>query len=150
MLPTLMTDDEDVTITRRGLMQLVATVATAMYAVTRPVLAANAGDVPVASASVEVQSDPTRLELFLKRRGIHPARLSRESGYSRMYLLGVRLGRQRPTRECVVHLTRACRRLTREPVLPHDLFDLHAHEARSIMRLYERIDGEERALYEEG
>jgi hypothetical protein len=147
-MPTPLFDDEDLTITRRGLMHLVATVATAMYAAKRPLLAKNADEVPVANASVEVQSDPTRLELFLKSRGIQPAHLSRESGYSRMYLLRVRLGRQQPTREFMVHITRACRRLCREPILPRDLFHLNPDDERSIMRLYERIDAEERALYE--
>jgi hypothetical protein len=138
--------DEPLTVTRRGLLQLFAVFTTAAYAVKEPLFAADL--IPSPNASIEVQSNPTKLELFLKSRGIKPAQLARESGYSRMYLLRVRLGRQQPTRECVVHITRACRRLARESVLPRDLFDLQGREEKSILRLYDRIDREERALYE--
>jgi hypothetical protein len=65
---------------------------------------------------------PTRLEMFLKTRGIKPAHLARECGYSRPYLLRVRFGRLQPTWQCVRAVTAACRRLSREPVLPRDLF----------------------------
>jgi hypothetical protein len=65
---------------------------------------------------------PTRLEMFLKTRGIKPAHLARECGYSRQYLLRVRFGRLQPTWPCVRAVTAACRRLSRESVLPRDLF----------------------------
>lgn len=139
--------DEPLTVTRRGLLQLFAVFTTTAYAVKEPLFAADL-NIPPPNASVEIQSDPTKLELFLKSRSIKPAHLARESGYSRMYLLRVRLGRLQPTRECVVHITRACRRLARESVLPRDLFDLHHREEKSILRLYDRIDRAERALYE--
>lgn len=66
---------------------------------------------------------PTKLESFLKSRGIKPAHLAHESGYSRQHLLRLRLGRMLPTKRCALHLTAACRRLSRERVRLRDLFD---------------------------
>lgn len=59
-----------------------------------------------------------------KSRGIKPAHLARESGYSRQHLLRLRLGRMLPTKRCALELTAACRRLSSERVRPRDLFDL--------------------------
>ncbi|HEX7149913.1 MAG TPA: helix-turn-helix transcriptional regulator [Thermoanaerobaculia bacterium] len=70
----------------------------------------------------------TRLETFLKLRGIKPAHLARESGYSRQHLLRIRMGRMEPTRRCIAAIVSACRRLTREPVRAADLFDLEGDE----------------------
>ena len=67
---------------------------------------------------------PTRLEKYLKSRGIKPAHLARESGYSRQHLLRIRMGRMEPTRRCIAAIVAACRRLSRESVRPSDLFDL--------------------------
>jgi hypothetical protein len=66
----------------------------------------------------------TKLEEFLRSRGIKPAHLARESGYSRQHLLRIRLGRMEPTRRCIAAIVVACRRLAREPVRATDLFDL--------------------------
>ena len=66
----------------------------------------------------------TRLERYLKLKGIKPAHLARESGYSRQHLLRVRTGRMEPTRRCIAAIVAACRRLTHEPVRADDLFDL--------------------------
>ena len=66
----------------------------------------------------------TRLEQFIKSRGIKPAHLARESGYSRQHLLRIRMGRMEPTRRCIAAIVAACRRLSREPVRADDLFDL--------------------------
>jgi predicted transcriptional regulator len=66
----------------------------------------------------------TRLESYLKSRGIKPAHLARESGYSRQHLLRIRMGRMEPTRRCIAAIVTACRRLTRETVRANDLFDL--------------------------
>ena len=66
----------------------------------------------------------TRLERFLKQKGIKPAHLARESGYSRQHLLRIRMGRMEPTRRCIAAIVAACRRLTRDPVRADDLFDL--------------------------
>ena len=71
---------------------------------------------------------PTRLESFLKSRGIKPAHLARESGYSRQHLLRIRLGRMEPTRRCIAAIAAACRRLSREAVKASDLFDLEGDE----------------------
>ncbi|HEX9983128.1 MAG TPA: helix-turn-helix transcriptional regulator [Thermoanaerobaculia bacterium] len=70
----------------------------------------------------------TRLEAFLKARGIKPAHLARESGYSRQHLLRIRMGRMEPTRRCIAAIVSACRRLSREPVRAADLFDLDGEE----------------------
>jgi predicted transcriptional regulator len=67
---------------------------------------------------------PTRLEQFIKSRGVKPAHLARESGYSRQHLLRIRMGRMEPTRRCIAAIVAACRRLSRESVKPTDLFDL--------------------------
>ncbi len=71
---------------------------------------------------------PTRLERFLKTRGIKPAHLARESGYSRQHLLRIRLGRMEPTRRCIAAITGACRRLSGEVVRASDLFDLEGED----------------------
>ena len=70
----------------------------------------------------------TRLEMFLKSRGIKPAHLARESGYSRQHLLRIRMGRMEPTRRCIASIVTACRRLSREPVRAADLFDLDGED----------------------
>jgi predicted transcriptional regulator len=66
---------------------------------------------------------PTRLEEYLKSRGIKPAHLARESGYSRQHLLRIRMGRMEPTRRCIAAIVAACRR-SHEPVRANDLFEL--------------------------
>lgn len=71
---------------------------------------------------------PTRLESFLKSRGIKPAHLARESGYSRQHLLRIRLGRMEPTRRCIAAIAAACRRLSGEQVRAADLFDLEGED----------------------
>jgi predicted transcriptional regulator len=70
----------------------------------------------------------TRLESFLKSRGIKPAHLARESGYSRQHLLRIRMGRMDPTRRCIAAIVAACRRLSREQVRAADLFVLEEEE----------------------
>lgn len=70
----------------------------------------------------------TRLERFLKSRGIKPAHLARESGYSRQHLLRIRLGRMEPTRRCIAAITAACRRLSGENVRATELFDLEGED----------------------
>jgi predicted transcriptional regulator len=71
---------------------------------------------------------PTRLEAFLKSRGIKPAHLARESGYSRQHLLRLRMGRMEPTRRCIAAIAAACRRLSGENVRASDLFDLEGED----------------------
>lgn len=71
---------------------------------------------------------PTRLEAFLKSRGIKPAHLARESGYSRQHLLRLRLGRMEPTRRCMAAIAAACRRLSGESVRASELFDLEGED----------------------
>jgi len=66
----------------------------------------------------------TRLEEFLKSRGVKPAHLARESGYSRQHLLRIRMGRMEPTRRCIAAIIAAVRKLSLEPVRANDLFDL--------------------------
>lgn len=66
----------------------------------------------------------SRLEQFIKSRGIKPAHLARESGYSRQHLLRIRMGRMEPTRRCIAAIAAACRRLSGENVRASQLFDL--------------------------
>ena len=67
----------------------------------------------------------TKLEKYLKRRGIKPAALAKASKYSRQHLLRIRLGRQEPTRKCIKAITAACRMLAKAPNLQAtSLFDL--------------------------
>ena len=66
----------------------------------------------------------TRLESFLRSRGVKPTHLARESGFSRQHLLRVRMGQMEPTRRCIAAIVAACRRLARERVRADDLFDL--------------------------
>jgi predicted transcriptional regulator len=67
---------------------------------------------------------PTKLERYLKSRGIKPAHLALESGYSRQHLLRVRMGRMEPTRKCIAAIVAALRRLAREHIEARDVFDL--------------------------
>ena len=71
---------------------------------------------------------PTLLESFLKSRGIKPAHLARESGYSRQHLLRLRMGRMEPTRRCMAAIAAACRRLSGDDVRASDLFDLEGED----------------------
>ena len=82
------------------------------------------GDEPIEAK--QPLASPTQLEQFIRSRGIKPAHLARDSGYSRQHLLRVRLGRMRPNLPCIATLTIAARRLTREPVTPLDLFERDA------------------------
>ena len=66
----------------------------------------------------------SRLEQFIKSRGIKPAHLARESGYSRQHLLRIRTGRMEPTRRCIAAIAAACRRLSGESVRASQLFEL--------------------------
>src|ERR1051326_6297110 len=79
---------------------------------------------------------PTRLEQFLKSRGIKPAHLARESGHSRQPLLRIRMGRMEPTRRCIAAIVAACRRLSREAVRADDLFDLGDDEYAPVARFW--------------
>lgn len=64
----------------------------------------------------------------MRSRGIKPAHLARESGYSRQHLLRIRMGRMDPTRRCIVAITAACRRLSGENVRASELFDLEGED----------------------
>ena len=66
----------------------------------------------------------TKLEAYLKAKGIKPAHLALASEYSRQHLLRVRMGRMELTRRCIKAIVAACRQLTHEHVRASDLFDL--------------------------
>jgi hypothetical protein len=134
--------EEELQLSRRGLLQMVgAIVATASFAARRPLFGIPDSDELLDAEIIEnglVRGDRAggaKLEQFLKTRGIKPAHLARESGYSRQHLLRIRLGRFVPTRRCVAEIVRACRRLAREPVRAGDLFDLSTADARAIDRM---------------
>ncbi len=75
-------------------------------------------------AGGESMAHPTHLEIYLKSRGIKPAHLARESGYSRQHLLRIRMGRMEPTRRCIAAIVSACRKLSGQKVKASDLFQL--------------------------
>lgn len=79
---------------------------------------------PARAVQCNILHMTTKLELFLKSRGIKPAHLARESGYSRQHLLRIRMGRMEPTRRCISAIVGALRRLSHEHVHAADLFDL--------------------------
>lgn len=144
---------DELQLTRRGLFQFItAFIATASFAARRPLFAPT-DDVLEAEIVVDESPRPhvnrryrtTKLETYLRSRGIKPAHLARESGYSRQHLLRIRMGRMEPTRRCMVEITAACCRLSRETVRVSDLFNLQpnlrllrsAHERASTRPLAE-------------
>jgi hypothetical protein len=131
--------DTSLTLTRRGLFQTVLSfLAVASFASKRPFLDDVQDDVLVAElvddddGGVIVHTRGTKLEFFLRSRGIKPAHLACESGYSRQHLLRIRMGRMEPTRRCIVHIVESCRRLSREKVTAADLFEMDPREIRAI------------------
>jgi hypothetical protein len=64
----------------------------------------------------------TKLELFLRSRGIKPAHVARESGYCRQHLLRIRMGRIDPSTRCTRAIVEAVRRLSGEHLRASDLF----------------------------
>lgn len=138
---------EELSLTRRGLLQMVgAVVTTSSFAARRPLF----GRVPEAAAPLDaevIEDEPfitdhaggTRLEQFLRNRGIKPAHLARESGYSRQFLLRLRLGRIAATSRCIASVVMACQRLAREPVDASDLFDLSSSGLRAVEQMQRRL-----------
>jgi len=145
---------ERLELTRRGVLQtLLAFMAAVPFTSRGARLPLDAPDALAAELldgderRVVVHTCGTKLDRFLRSRGIKPAHLAQASGYSRQHLFRLRTGKMEPTRRCMVHLTHAARTLTREPVHAGDLFDLTAVDARSIAR-WERA-GRTRAEREE-
>ena len=108
-------------ITRRGILQALVAVAAAA-----PLAAASARH-PAENSEKEIAAErtplpATKLEGFLRSRGIRPVHFAGESGYSRRHLFRLRFGRIEPALRCVVDLTKAARRITREAVRARDLF----------------------------
>jgi len=66
----------------------------------------------------------TRLEWFIRTRGLKPAHVAEEAGITRQQLLRLRKGKARPTSETIASVRRACARLLRKRVSVHDLFDI--------------------------
>jgi hypothetical protein len=124
--------DDELHLTRRSVFQIItAFLATASFA-SRPSLVARHTE-DILDAEIVEEDSPcvaaardriTKLELYLRHHGIKPAHLARESGYSRMHLLRIRMGRMQPSERCMDAITTACRRLAREPVRMADLFDV--------------------------
>jgi DNA-binding phage protein len=82
-------------------------------------------DLKIVHGALYIAMHATRFETYLRSRGIKPAHLARESGYSRQHLLRIRKGRMEPTRRCIAAIVGATRRLAQEPVRAADLFDLN-------------------------
>jgi len=71
-----------------------------------------------------MQPSSTKLEAFIQAHAIKPARLARESGYSRQQLHRIRMGRAVPLSDGVARIAAACRRLSGEEIRAAELFDL--------------------------
>ena len=138
---------ENLQLSRRGLLQMVsALVVTASFAARRPLFGSEvSADVPPDLEQIEDEPYITdhargaKLECFLRSRGIKPAHVARESGYSRQHLLRIRLGRMTPSRRCIADLVAASRRLARESVHARDLFDLSAGGLRAVEQMQRRL-----------
>ena len=137
---------EELQLTRRGVLQLVgAIVATASFAARRPLFGSDIEDdaltiEPVADEPfLTDRAGGEKLEQFLRSRGIKPAHLARESGYSRQFLLRLRLGRVMATSRCLTSVVRACQRLAREPVHASDLFELSTAGLNAVERIQRRL-----------
>lgn len=65
----------------------------------------------------------TRLERFLKQKGITAAELTKATGYHRNHLYRIRTGKSEPTRECIAVILDACKRITGQPLEVEDLFE---------------------------
>jgi hypothetical protein len=116
-------------VTRRRLLEIARAIATACFAVRRPLVSeidlTDAPDTSTVDAEpLTLGTQPTKLERFLRSRGIKPAHLARESGYSRQFLLGLRMGHILPRKHCAFAISAACERFARERVRPLDLFDV--------------------------
>jgi hypothetical protein len=68
--------------------------------------------------------DATRLEWFIRTRGLKPAHIAEEAGTSRQHLFRLRRGEMQPTAGMMARVRLACSRLLRKRVSIHDLFDV--------------------------
>ena len=68
--------------------------------------------------------EATRLEWFIRTRGLKPAEVAEEADISRQHLLRLRKAQAKPGSDVMVRIRRACSRLLRKPVAMGDLFDL--------------------------
>lgn len=116
-------------LTRRWFLQALGVVSAATVATRGGVVVPEPAEEPVVPVPASPCTDalllrntPTMLELFLRSRGIKPAHLARESGYTRAHLLRVRMGRIEPDPRCMAAVANAVRRLSREHVRASDLF----------------------------
>jgi hypothetical protein len=110
--------------TRRNLLQLLGvTIGAAVIPAHAHFDLERGGDAPIETE--QPFAGPTFLERFIRSHGIKPARLARESGYSRQHLLRLRSGRMRPSLTCIAAFVIALRRLTNKRVIAEDLFEPH-------------------------
>ena len=65
----------------------------------------------------------TKLETFLRAKGIKPADVAREARVSRQHLLRLRKGIAQPTITMLVKITNACSALLGRTVAYSELFD---------------------------
>jgi hypothetical protein len=87
---------------------------------------------------------PTLLDQFLKARGVDPAHLARESGYSRQFLLKVRMGRIIPSLRCMGAIVAALVRITRGRLAAHQLLTPELLTAAQKSQLLPPAEGAER------
>jgi len=68
--------------------------------------------------------EATRLEWFIRTRGLKPKRVAEEAGISRQHLLRLRKGQAMPSADVMKRIREACSKLLRKRVALRDLFDL--------------------------
>jgi hypothetical protein len=71
-----------------------------------------------------IQWPTTRLDDFMRSRGIRPVDLECASKIAAPHLRRIRLGKADPSRRTIAAITRGCRKLLDDPrITPLDLFD---------------------------
>lgn len=110
------------TITRRGVIQLLAAVAGVAALDPQRVAILSADELPVEIADRTSSPQTTPLDSYLRSHGIKVIVLARESGYSRQLLLRLRTGKVQPTLSCMIHIVAALQRITGDRVRAREVF----------------------------
>jgi transcriptional regulator with XRE-family HTH domain len=72
----------------------------------------------------------TRIESFLRGRGIRPSHLARDAGISRQHLMRLRRGMSQPTLKMMIVLATAARRILGRTVEVSEMFDIDPKRRR--------------------
>ncbi len=80
--------------------------------------------------TMDRESRVTRLESFLKGKGIRAAHLARDAGISRQHLMRLRRGTSQPTLHMMIILATAARRILGRKVEVREMFDIEPKRRR--------------------